>query len=198
MRASARARNLLGVSSTRRRRSREGLTLLEAAVLFAIVGGVLAAFLPTFFREIRTSKTAEAVSHLELLHQRTAAYFAAEHRAEDGSIVRRCLPESAGPAPEAPSKKPAEVSFYDVAIPGYTTFLVLGFQPDAVRFRYSLVSHREGCGLEHLGKGPDVEFIAEGDLDGDGTFSTFVRGAMIDEAGELVPYGPLRVKDRTE
>src|SRR5690606_11262502 len=174
------------------------LTLLEAAVLFAVVGGMLAAFLPVFFREIRSSKTEEASRNLAELHGRAAAYFAAKHLSEEGLLVSRCLPESAGPAPASPSERPQNVDFTAEEIPGHVTFPVLGFQPDSVRFRYTLVSHRAGCDLEPRGAGPDVELVAEGDLDGDGELSTFVRGAAIDEHGELSPLGPLRVKDRTE
>lgn len=183
---------------SRARRARAGLTLLEAAVIVAVVGGTLAAFLPVFFREIRTSKVAEASTNLEALHQRVAAYFEASHMSEEGLLVSRCLPESAGPAPESPSAQPEEVAFASEEIPGHVTFGVLGFQPSPVRYRYSIVSHRVGCDLEHLGKGPDIELIAEGDLDGDGVLSTFVRGAIIDEQGALVPHGPLRTQRRTE
>jgi type II secretory pathway pseudopilin PulG len=186
------------VTTPRARRSRAGLTLLEGAVIFAVIGGVLAAFLPVFFREIRTSKSAEASHNLEHLHQLAAAYFEARHMNDEGRYVRRCLPESAGPAPEIPSKKPTAVDFTAENVPGRETFAVLGFRPAAVRFRYSLVSHRAGCNLEARGKGPDLELIAEGDLDGDGARSTFVRGAIIDPDGKLVPYGPLRVRNRTE
>jgi type II secretory pathway pseudopilin PulG len=186
------------VSSIRARRARAGLTLLEAAVLFAVIGGMLAAFLPVFFREIRTSKTAEASQNLERLHERAAAYYDASHMSEEGRLVRRCLPDTAGPAPELPSKKPVFVDFAAEETPGHVTFGVLGFQPEAVRYRYTIVSHRTGCDLEPLGKGPDLELIAEGDLDGDGTLSTFVRGAIIDPDGKLVPYGPLRTRARIE
>jgi type II secretory pathway pseudopilin PulG len=186
------------VSTPRARRARAGLTLLEGAVIFAVIGGVLAAFLPVFFREIRTSKTAEASRNLEYLHQLAAAYFEARHMTEEGRYVRRCLPESAGPAPAVPSKKPVVVDFASEEVPGYVTFAVLGFRPDAVRFRYSVASHRSGCNLDALGKGPDLELVAEGDLDGDGERSIFVRGAIIDPNGKLVPYGPLRTKSRTE
>lgn len=56
--------------------------MVEAAAVICVVGIVLAVFIPTFVRELRTSKTSEAAQHLELLYQRSAAYFAATHEPE--------------------------------------------------------------------------------------------------------------------
>jgi len=59
-----------------RRRKLEGLTLVEAAAVVCVVGIVLAVFIPSFLRELRTSKTSEATEHLELLYQRSTKYAA--------------------------------------------------------------------------------------------------------------------------
>lgn len=185
---------------SRRARSKElGLTLLEAALLFAIIGGALAAFVPVFFRELNTSKVAEASANLELLHQLTESYFNTSFEDEEGIVREGCLPPSAGPIPEKPSptRVPLELDpeSEDESI---RIFAALGFDPGEVRYRYSIVTHHPGCGLERRDQGPDIEFIAEGDLDDDGAFSLFIRGAAIDEEGKLSPLGPLRVRDRVE
>lgn len=184
----------------RRARSSElGLTLLEAALLIAIIGGALAAFFPVFFRELQTSKIDEASTNLELLHQLTESYFSSSFEDEEGMIRENCLPPSAGPTPEKPSATrvpfPADAESEDESL---GIFAAIGFDPGAVRYRYSIVTHHPGCGLERRDQGPDIEFIAEGDLDDDGALSLFIRGAAIDEDGKLSPYGPLRVRDRVE
>ncbi len=182
----------------RRDRTREGLTLVEAAVLVGIVGVVVAVFVPTFAKSLRTSKVAEASELLEQLHIRTAAYYAASH-GEGPERRRACLPAAAGPAPAEPSPDPQEHDFQDEAMPGAETWKALGFQPNRpIRYRYSIVPAAEGCGLEAPDNGPLVLFRAEGDLDGDGKRSVFEREASVGEDGTLVPVGILHMLDRVE
>lgn len=53
-------------------------------MVVCVVGVLLAVFIPTFLRELRTSKTSEAAEHLELLYRRSAAYFESTHLAGAG------------------------------------------------------------------------------------------------------------------
>lgn len=175
-----------------------GLTLVEAALLIAVVGALLAVFVPTFVRHLRTSKTAEAAEQLELLQQRAAAYFVTPHPTSEGVMALGCLPEAAGPAPEKPSRDPVKVDFADPKTPGHATWEALGFQPeDRLRYRYSFLPEKAGCGLRAKGGKPVLTLRAEGDLDGDGELSTFERQATVEE-GRLVPTGILYVRDRME
>lgn len=184
----------------RRASSKElGLTLLEAALLIAIVGGAFAAFFPVFFREVKTSKIAEASANLEVLYQLTEAYFERRHEDEEGMVRSKCLPPSAGPLPAKPTPVRTPLELHTESDDeDARVFAALGFDPGSVRYRYSIVTHHPGCGLERRDQGPDIEFVAEGDLDDDGVYSLFIRGAAIDEEGKLVPHGPLRVRDRVE
>ncbi|MEC7525067.1 MAG: type II secretion system protein [Myxococcota bacterium] len=189
--------------STLRRRSRvqrqAGLTLVEAAAIVCVVGIILAVFIPTFIRQLRTSKTSEAAEHLELLHQRAAAYFMASHEGEEGALLRRCLPPVAGPTPRNPSREPAPVDFSSEETPGHDTWAALGFQPEIpLRYSYTFEPTASGCGL----RSPQGTYLltlrAEGDLDGDGERSVFERRATANEDGELEPFGILYVRDRAE
>ncbi len=47
------------------KRRQEGMTIVEVCTVICIAGVVVAAFVPTFVRHLRTSKIAEAAQMLE-------------------------------------------------------------------------------------------------------------------------------------
>jgi hypothetical protein len=174
------------------------VTLLQAAVGTALAGCLLAAFTPTFLREIRLSKVAEASRELEHLHEATAAYFAASHAAS-AETLHRCLPESAGPYPVEPTRDAHAVDFAgddDVR----AGFRAIGFTIDEpIRFSYSLTPTVSGCDLRSPEGTYLVTYRAVGDLDGDGERSLFERrDRALDDQDLLEPVGILYVRDRTE
>lgn len=173
--------------------------MVEAALAICIAGVLLAVFIPTFLRELRTSKTSEAVEHLELLYQRSAAYFAERRPVEGGPTETRCLPPMAGPTPRVPSREPVEVDFANEETPGYPTWNALGFAPEQpIRFTYTYEPTASGCGL----RSPEGTYLltirAEGDLDEDGERSIFERRARADDEGVLIPSDVLYVRDPVE
>ncbi|MCB9667278.1 MAG: hypothetical protein H6715_04050 [Myxococcales bacterium] len=151
---------------------------------------------PTFVRHLRVSKISEATQMLRTLHQKTASYFETPH----GSLgAMHCLPESAGPAPSMPSTELKHVDFYDAAMPGQATWKSLGFRPaHPIRYRYTLETMHAGCHVKGPPMKPLVTFKAEGDLDGDGQRSTFLRAAGTNPKGSLIPVGTLYMHRRTE
>jgi type II secretory pathway pseudopilin PulG len=177
-----------------------GLTLVEVALLFCVLGIVLAVSVPTFLRTVQTSKIAEASLQLDALYRATATYF--DNGGDDSlrpDVHMRCLPPSAGPTPEKPSGSPTKSDFTDQSTPGYDTWRTLKFNPDQpLYFRYTFIAARSGCGLDNPPDGPLVTLRAEGDLDDDGEYSVFERSAYIDKGGALVPEPVLIVRDRTE
>lgn len=179
---------------------RAGVTMVQAALLVCVVGCVLAAFVPTFVRELRLSKASEASEQLAQMHARAAAYFAGEHALEDGTRARHCLPPAAGPTPSEPSAEPVAVDWSDASTLDGRTWTALGFAPERpVRFSYAFEPTTSGCGL----RSPEGTFLvtlrAQGDLDGDGERSIFERRAAASPTtGELEPVGILYVRDRVE
>ncbi len=163
---------------------RAGLTLIELALVLSLTGALLAAFLPTFFRHLATSKVTEAVEQLDALHRQAASYYA----------TKRCLPESAGPYPEQPSAERVEVDFSKDEH-GAPTWHALGATAAAMRFTYQVDVLEPGCVQRTTG--PALSLRAFGDLDGDGATSLFERTSRI-EHGALVPQGPLRTVNRVE
>lgn len=180
------------------RRHLQGMTLLEVCTVICIAGVIVAAFVPTFARHLRTSKLAEAAEVLEEMQRVSAVYFATRHDV-DGHSHDHCLPSAAGPAPAATSTSAVDVDFSAAETPGAPTWTALGFHPDRpLRYRYTFAPSRSGCDLAPDGSAPFVVFRAEGDLDGDGSRSTFERNAGVDGDGNLVPRDILFVRNRVE
>lgn len=170
------------------------MSLIEVALLLCLAGIVLAVFVPTFLRRVRTNKISEASELLQEMSDRAAAY----HATSWDPTRRYCLPPGAGPTPAAPTVDLAEVDFFEPDQPGHVTWKALGFQPDRpVRYSYSYTPSKVGCdliGSDDLGS---VLFRAEGDLDGDGVRSTFERRTTLHSEG-LRPSDTLHVHQRIE
>ena len=180
-------------------RRRRGLSLVEAALIVCLVGIVLAVFIPTFVRELRTSKTSEAIENLQILSQRASAYFQTPWPQAEGPAAIRCLPGTVGPTPRSPTSEPVRVDFQSVETPGHETWRALSFQPEVeVRYAYTFEPAASGCGL----RSPEGTYLmtlrAEGDLDDDGERSVFERRLAADEDGALFEVGLLYVRDRAE
>jgi hypothetical protein len=168
--------------------------LIEAALLLCLIGIVLAVFVPTFLRRVRTNKISEASELLREMSVRTAAYYSTSW--DTGK--RHCLPPTAGPTPETPTVDSEEVDFFSPEQPGHLTWEALGFQPNhPVRYSYSFTPSRHGCGLIGSDELGSVSFRAEGDLDGDGVRSIFERRATL-EADGLKPPEMVHVHQRIE
>lgn len=176
---------------------RAGLSTLEVATLVSVVGMLLAVALPTLGRTIRPSKLSEASEQLDALYAGLAAYYATPRPAADGGTVY-CLPAPAGPTPEAPSESPVRTDFGAQSAQGASSWQALGFTPERpLRFRYTYTPGAWGCS-RHLTEGTPIVLRAEGDLDGDGLYSSFERRARCLPSGKLQADGMLHVQDRIE
>ena len=110
-----------------------------------------------------------------------------------------CLPGDAGPAPRVPSVNPVLVDFEAASTPSASTWSGLGFTPHvALRYRYTLSSTAPGCNAASSGHLSRLTLRAEGDLDGDGIYSTFERRADVAPHGVLVADPVLHIDDRVE
>lgn len=175
-------------------RSRPRLSLIEAALLLCLIAVVLAVFVPTFLRRVRTNKINEAAELLGEMSRRTNAYYDTAWP----TLGRHCLPPEAGPTPSAPAEDPEAVDFFSPDAAGHATWEGLGFQPNrTIRFSYRYAPSEHGCGLPGSAKDVSVVFRAEGDLDGDGVRSTFERSAAVGRDG-FMPAKALLVHRRTE
>jgi type II secretory pathway pseudopilin PulG len=176
------------------------LTLVEVAVVLSVIGTLLAVALPTLSRTIQPSKLAEAREQLDAMYRAAADYYAAP-RALPGNAhaAAHCLPPAAGPTPSAPSQDPVVVDFAQAPGGAGAVWAALGVAPSApLRFRYSFLPSTAGCSFEHGGNPALLILRAEGDLDGDGTYSQYERRAQILPGGELHAEPVLHIQDRVE
>jgi len=147
------------------------LSAVEAAVVFAVAGSVLAVAVPEFIRGLQASRLAEPVDGLKRIATGAVSL------ASSGSG----FPPS---APLTPSEVPRGTRAEDP--PGawdHPTWRALGFgfdHPHAFSFAFESTP----------GPGGQSRFraVAQGDLDGDGVTSTFeVRGEADSTGARLVP-----------
>ena len=209
----------------RRTRVEGALSLIEGSLVVFLVGTFLAVFIPTFFREIHTSKVAEATEMMELIAEHASAYYNTSHETARGSR-RRCLPSAAGPTPPLPSEEPVVVDFSQPPLPVLVSdvdpssadgedegsesaeevaeesavagWVGMGLSTEReLRFSYTFQPSRVGCGV--MAREGDPLFIvrANGDLDGDGEVSTFEQGYRV-RRGNVEPFGVLQVNRRVE
>jgi hypothetical protein len=147
------------------------LTPVEAAVMFAVAGSVLAVAVPEFLRGLQASRLAEPVDGLK----RIAA--AAVGLASSGSGFPP-------PAPRTPSEVPRGVRADDPSGAwDHPTWRALSFGFDHPHaFSFTFESTQGPAGQSHF------RAIAHGDLDGDGVTSTFeVRGEADPGGARIVP-----------
>lgn len=175
---------------------RLGVTLLELALALSLTGVLIAVFVPTFVRKLEASKLSEATRLLETMHRAAASHYSREQRV-GAQWLRRCLPESAGPYPEAPSSEPRPVDF-QADERGRATWKALGMSAASLRYSYEVSVPLPGC-MTRPANSAAITFRAHGDLDGDGMQSLLERQAAPTRDGlELAPLGPLRMISRTE
>jgi hypothetical protein len=182
---------------TRIQRRREGLTVVEVALLLSLLGVVFAVSVPTFVRSLRTDKMAEAPREMERIFGAAAAYYASPQATANGKRVH-CMPEAAGPTPPKPTREPQQVAFGTGE--GSATWRAIGYEPaEPIRYRYSFLPARAGCDVLPVdSRGETVLTLrAEGDLDGDGVLSLYER-VVVTRAGSLELEPLLSVRDRIE
>ena len=161
---------------------------MRATVALDAEGAGFAASLvvPAFTNYVRRGRTSEARLQLAALSRDVAAYA----MREPATPSRRRAGASPFPpsAPRTPATVPAGVAVVDP--PGtwsHATWQALGFSiEDPHRYSYEFVNRRTSFSIR-----------AYGDLDGDGTLSTFERNGRMN-ARQQIEFEPLRLVNETE
>lgn len=149
----------------RRRVAQRGVTAVEAAVLFSLTTSLLVVAVPAFLRDLHGSRFVEPVDGLQRLG------FAAVNGAQ-GKASAQAFPASVPLTPGVPPRGKPQAD--DPALWEQPTWKELGFKPAA-----DGAPHSYAFAFDSASNGDDAHFVAHahGDLDGDGTLSTFeVRG----------------------
>lgn len=181
----------------RRRRGQAGITVVEASLLIAIAGVLLAVVIPTFMQKVQVSRISEAGEQLDQMYIGILAYHGSLQHLDAGPRMG-CFPPPAGPTPAVPTAAGLELDFFEEGVPGAATWRALEFNPEGVvRYSYTFLPAQEGCEVPDPAPPVIVRWRAEGDLDGDGELSTFERSASLD-GDQLLPEPLLLVQRRTE
>jgi prepilin-type N-terminal cleavage/methylation domain-containing protein len=159
---------------------RSAFTLIELMIVVAILGILASVAVPAFLDYMRRSKASEAPANLKSMYYAAKAYFDTERSLRDGSgALTRCLVDETGagfmePADPASNKQ----SFLQASHPSWGSMsFTIG---DPVYFGYTFVTDKGPVGGGNCPVGGTPTTIgnvyslrAHGDLDDDGTHSTF-------------------------
>ena len=153
-------------------KNRKGFTLIELMIVVAILGILAAVAIPAFLKYIKRSKTSEATMNIRKLYDGSVTYFSSEHVDSDGNILEARFPATVAEKPDCcTGSTKTEVDNWD----DNATFEALQFSV-ADPFDYSY--QYDSAGLENASVFTASAF---GDLDEDGSYSTFVRFGSVME-----------------
>jgi prepilin-type N-terminal cleavage/methylation domain-containing protein len=163
------------------RRSRAAFTLIELMIVVAILGVVVAIAVPTFLSFVKRSKCAEAPVTLKSIFTHASTYFTQERSGLGfvGTASSRCTVGTTTASPAVPT---STKQFFV----GDANFTALGFfLRDPVYFSYQATSLDPGCAARPAGTILYNPVAARGDLDADGTLSTFEIQLAVDGEDEM-------------
>ena len=184
-----------------------GFTLIELMIVVAILGVLAAIAIPAFVKYVRKAKTTEATINIDRIFEGAVTYFESENpgRSPRAGIVTNCLPGDVG---FTPSSAPADgwglkyIAANQMGIwqqSGGTWEALKFVMQDNFYFQFAFDNFTVDAGsCGNTGTTVTIfEAQCQGNLDGDGDFSLFVRSAGL-VSGQLQGSSGIYKKDPLE
>jgi len=164
-----------------KKRIQGGFTLIELVVVVAIIGILAAVAIPAFMKNARKAKTAEATTNVKKIYDGARSYYEEELVARGSNTpIDKQFPDDTT-STEAPAAGACCAQAGDKCIPTPASWNTVSW--NALKFSMD-DPHYYSYTYESSGSGTDSAFTARarGDLDCDGTFSTFEMVGSIQAA----------------
>lgn len=157
-----------------------GFTLIELMITVAILGILAALAIPSLTAYIARSKTSEASVNVNQLFKNASSYYTSDLAGQGvtSSVTGYCTVDNAGPRPPTPAGSKQKFT-------ADTNLRALRFHiADFVYFSYGVSSAAGQCD-NTANTASLYTFYANGDLDDDGTLSTFELATGTDSSNTL-------------
>ena len=166
-----------------RKNKASGFTLIELMIVVAIIGILAAVAIPAFIKYIRKSKTVEATEALDKVKGGARQYYVTDHWDSNGNLLPKSFPANITKTPTKPhcDKQLTPTASWDTNGWGPIHFALT--EPHYFAYSFSAPSS--------TGTSAVYTATANGDLDCDGTVSTFELRGSIDNEGSVKIVGPI-------
>lgn len=203
-------------------RPARGFTLIELMIVVAILGVLAAVAIPAFVNYIKRAKSSEARLGVRQIYDGAVAYGEGVHTNLSGVRLAPHLPPTSGLTPVSEPSSSVLIAELYTEEWANTTWQRLNFSMESDHYYiYNFVcapdltlanaedaqdggaagtrcyDHHQLDATQPIAGATRFGAFAVGDLDGDGTFSTFARIGTLDAEG-LFNLGDLRVRNELE
>jgi len=159
-----------------------GFTLIELMIVVAIIGILAAVAIPAFIKYIRKSKTVEATEALNKIKVGAREYFVVDHWSSAGTLLDKQFPNGVATVPAAPCCQKCTNASADWDGNGWNALKFGLTEPHYYQFNFTASGFTNAA---------QYTAQAYGDLDCDGSNSTFEIRGSVDTEGSVVTVGPI-------